>query len=379
MTRFKVTLHTAKAGGLFLYPFAVLPPETTLRDAGERYLLLHLRNRIPGGPGVVLGVGDDGAVVETSPLTVVTTDSLVEGVHFERDWAVPRLLGRKALSVNLSDVAAMAGFARHAVVSLCLPAQTTLGFVDGFYDGLLERAAETGVNVVGGNLARIEGPVVISLTLLGQVARAVGRSGARPGDLAVVTGSLGAAAGGLRLLAQGARLDEEGELRSTGVWTESSAPALRHCLRAQLDPQPPLSFARALAEVELVHAAIDLSDGLSSDLLRICEASGVEATIDPFAVPVDPHAASLERARGGDALGAALNGGEDYQLLLAIAKDRLGELRDLAVIWDLPLAVVGEFAEGEPQVYLRAGSDRSPVTPSGHDHFAAGAPATARS
>jgi thiamine-monophosphate kinase len=361
-----------------LYALAVLPPETTLREAGERYLLVHLRNRIPGGPGVVVGVGDDGAVVETSPLTVVTTDSLVEGVHFERDWVVPRLLGRKVLSVNLSDVAAMAGVARHAVVSLCLPGQTTLGFVDGLYDGLLERAAETGVNVVGGNLARTEGPVVVSLTLLGQVARAVGRGGARPGDRAVVTGSLGAAAAGVRLLAQGARLDDEGELRSTGVWTESSAPALRHCLRAQLDPRPPLSFARALAEVELVHAAIDLSDGLSSDLRRICEASGVEATIDPFAVPIDAHVASLERARGGDALDTALNGGEDYQLLLAVAGDRMDELRDLAVIWDLPLAVVGEFAEGEARVYLRAGPSRSELAASGHDHFVAGVPAAAR-
>jgi thiamine-monophosphate kinase len=323
----------------------------------------------------VLGVGDDAAVVETSALTVVTTDSLVERVHFEREWAVPRLLGRKALSINLSDVAAMAGVARHAVVNLCLPADTTLALVDGLYDGLLERAAETGVNIVGGNLARIEGPIVITLTLLGQVARVVGRGGARPGDLAVVTGSLGAAASGLRLLAQGARLDDEGELRSTGVWTESSAPALLHCLRAQLDPQPPLSFARALADVDLVHAAIDISDGLSIDLFRVCVESGVEITVDPFAVPVNPHSGGLERARGGDPLGVALHGGEDYQLLLAVAKERLPEVKDLAVIWDLPLSVIGEFAEGRPQVYLRAGTERAPLVLSGHDHFASAAPA----
>ena len=362
-----------------LYPLPVLNPESTVAEVGEADLLRHLQRRIPGGPGVVLGIGDDAAVVETLALSMVTTDSLVEDVHFRREWAVPRLLGRKALSINLSDIAAMAGIPRYALVSLCLPLETRMAFVDGFYDGLLERAAETGVNVVGGNLARTLGPAVISLTLIGQAPRVLGRAGARPGDLVVVTGMLGGAAAGLKVLGQGARLDEDGELASTGMWTDSSAPALRHCLRAQLDPQPPLSLARALAEVELVHAAIDLSDGLSGDLRRMCEASGVGATIDAFNVPVDTHAAGLERARGGDALALALHGGEDYQLLLAVSPESLMALKDLAVIWDLPLAVVGEFAAGEPEVYLRAGTDRTVLAASSHDHFRAAPAAGSRS
>jgi thiamine-monophosphate kinase len=347
----------------------LLNAEATLAEVGEVPLLLHLKRRIPEGAGVVLGVGHDAAVVETSPLTLVTTDSLVEGVHFRREWHPPRLLGRKALSVNLSDVAAMAGIPRHAVVSLCLPPDTPMSFVDGLYDGLLERAAETGVNVVGGNVTATAGPIVVSITLLGQTGRVLGRGNARPGDLVVVTGMLGAAAAGLKLLAQDARLDEEGELRATGMWTESSAVALRHCLRAQLDPQPPLSFARALAEVELLHAAIDVSDGLSGDLHRLCEASGVQATLDAFAVPVDAHAAGLERARGGDALALALHGGEDYQILMAAGPESLVALRDLAVIWDLPLTVVGEFAAGEPEVKLKAGHDTTPLVPASHEHF----------
>jgi thiamine-monophosphate kinase len=357
--------------------FAQVPsPEATLAEVGETELLRHLKRRIPAGPGVVLGVGDDAAVVESTPTTLVTTDSLVEGTHFRLEWTPLRLLGRKALSINLSDVAAMAGVPSHAVVSLCLPPRTPFRLVDELYDGLLERAAETGVNLVGGNVASIDGPLVVSITLLGRAGRVLDRGGARAGDLLVVTGSLGAAAAGLKLLAQGARLDDEGELRATGVWTDSSAAALAHCLRAHLDPRPPLAFARALAEHDLAHAAIDLSDGLSGDLRHLCEGSGLAATVDAFTVPVDPLAASLERARGGDALALGLHGGEDYGLLLALPPESLAPLRDLAVIWDLRLTPIGELAAGDPAVFLRAGSEVRPLVPLSHEHFR-GLPAAA--
>ena len=125
-----------------------MEPQTPVGEIGERALIRHLRSRIPSGPGVIVGVGDDAAAVETGPLTLVTSDTLVEGIHFRREWSPPRLLGRKALSVNLSDVAAMAGLARYATVSLCLPPDIPLAFVDGLYDGLLERAAEI-INATG--------------------------------------------------------------------------------------------------------------------------------------------------------------------------------------------------------------------------------------
>jgi thiamine-monophosphate kinase len=317
---------------------------------------------------VVVGIGDDAAVVEVGPLVLVTADSLVEGVHFRREWSAPRLLGRKALSVNLSDLAAMTGIPRHATVSLCLPPETKMGFLDGLYDGLLERAAETGVNLVGGNLSASGNAIVVDVTLLGQAERVVRRSGAQAGDRVVVTGRLGASAAGLGLLLQGARLDEEGQLVATGVWTETSAEAVSHCLRAHLDPSPPLSFARALSEQDLVHAAIDISDGLSGDLLQLCSASEVGAIIEAEAVPVDRHAASLERARGREALPLALHGGEDYQLLLAVAPEQLGRLRDLAVIWNLPLTVLGEFTS-DREVSLKTGNGLGPLLPASHDHF----------
>jgi thiamine-monophosphate kinase len=310
-------------------------------------------------------------VVETGSTTLVTTDSLVEGVHFQREWCPARLVGRKALTVNLSDIAAMAGVPRYATVSLCLPPDIPLSFVDGLYDGLLERAAETGVSVVGGNVSMSPASLVVDVTLLGQgePKRLLRRNGARDGDLVVVTGGLGAAAAGLKLATQGARLDDDGLLDATGVWTASSAKVVTHCLRALLDPNPPLAFSRALSEHDLAHAAIDLSDGLSGDLRELCEESDVSAWVDVEAIPVDSYAASLERARGGDAPALALHGGEDYQLLLAVPRDELDALRDLAVIWDIPLSVIGQFAAGPPALLLKKGDTLLPLAPGSHDHF----------
>lgn len=346
----------------------MLDPGRAVGEIGEKELLRHLRGRVPQGPGVLVGIGDDAAVVETTTSTVVTTDSLVEGVHFKREWSPPRLLGRKALSVNLSDVAAMGGVARHAIVSLALPPTTLLSFVDGLYDGLLERAAEAGVSLVGGNVSATAGPVAITLAVLGAAERPWLRSGAQAGDRIVVTGHLGAAAEGLRLLGQGARLDEEGVLSATGVWTESSGESLTHCLRAQLDPTPPLAFARLLAEQDTARAAMDLSDGLSGDLAEMCLASQLGARVNAAAIPVDPHVAGFERAKGGDAFALALHGGEDYQLLLAVPPDRMDAVRDVAVVWDLPVTVVGEFVEGAAVSLVRDGSVL-PLPALAHEHF----------
>src|SRR4030095_11916378 len=164
---------------------------------GERELLRHLRGRIPQGAGVVVGIGDDAAAVEAGPLTLRTTDALVDAVHCRRDCSPPRLVGRKALSVNLSDVAAMGGGGRYATVSLCFPADLPVAFLDGLYDRLLERAAETGVEIVGGNVAR-SSCLTIDVTLLGAAERPLRRRGAVAGDLGVGTGTPGAAAGGRR-------------------------------------------------------------------------------------------------------------------------------------------------------------------------------------
>lgn len=350
-------------------PGGPLPPERTVGEVGERALLDHLRSRVPLGPGVVVGIGDDAAVLETTTLTLVTTDCLIEGVHFRREWSPPALLGRKALTVNLSDIAAMAGTPRFATVSLALPLDVTIGFIDGLYDGLLERGAETGVHVVGGNVAATTGPIVVDITLLGDGgARILRRAGAQPNDLVVVTGMLGSAAAGLRFLSTGARLDDESEVAAAGSWAGATEGLLR-CLRAQLDPAPPLAFARALADHDLVHAAIDLSDGLSGDLAALCEASGVSAWLDPSALPLEPCATALEKEGGEDAFSLALHGGEDYQLLMAVAPEAMDGLRDLAVVWEIVVTPIGAFGAAPPGVSLRFGDALRRLRPASHDHF----------
>lgn len=339
--------------------------QTRVGELGERALLKRLRSRIPPGEGVVVGIGDDAAAVATSGLTLVTADCLVEGVHFRRDFTPPRLLGRKALSVNLSDIAAMGGIPRYAMVSLCLPSELPLSFLDGLYDGLLERAAETGVSVVGGNLSASTAGIVVDLTLLGSGEPRLLRSAARAGDWVVVTGTLGAAGAGLRYLEQGFRIDEAGRLLARTGAPERDAAAVAGAIRAQLDPAPPLSFGAAVAEEGLTGCGMDLSDGLSGDLLALCTESGVSAVIDRGALPVDPGAARC----GAEGLELALHGGEDYQLLLGVSPDRLGEVRALAKARGVSLSVVGRFESGPAEVFVQSGGAKVRLTPRAHQHF----------
>jgi thiamine-monophosphate kinase len=353
-------------------PDVAFDPGATLGSIGEKGLLRRHESRVPRAAGVLVGIGDDAAAVEIGPFALVTTDSLVEGVHFTRGASPARLLGRKALTVNLSDIAAMGGVARYATVSLCLPPDLGVGWVDSLYDGLLERAAESGVAIVGGNVSRGGDAVVIDVMLMGDAGRLLLRGGAQPGDRVVVTGTLGAAAEGVRLLTEGVRLDEDGGLAAIGPWTEPWAVALVACLTAQLDPRPPFALARSIAERGVAHAGMDLSDGLSSDLHEMCRRGGLGAIVDESALPIDPAAAGLERARGGDAVALALHGGEDYQLLLAVAPSELADVSDLARVWGLPLTAVGEFVAGDVAVRLRDAGGERPLVAGGHDHFRLG-------
>ena len=343
----------------------------TVGQLGERALLRHLRARIPAGPRVAIGIGDDAAAVETRGLTLVTTDTLVEGVHFRRDWSPPRLVGRKAMAVNLSDVGAMGGAARFATISLALPADVPMAFVDGLYDGLIERAREAGVIIVGGNVAATTGPIVIDVTLLGDAGKTVlTRGGAVADDHVVVTGALGAAGAGLLLLEAGVRPGDPAIAAGPRSPQDIAPDLIAAALRAHLDPDPPFAFGASVAEEGLAHAAMDLSDGLSGDLAAMCEASGVGAFVDAEALPVDPAASAADVDA---ALELALHGGEDYQLLLAVADDRLDRLREAGDRAGVRVTAIGRFLAAAG-VSLRRAGEAAALRPRSHEHFRAPAP-----
>lgn len=289
---------------------------------------------VPPGT-LLLGPGDDAAVWQPPPgrALVVTQDALVEGVDFRRDWTTPHQLGRRCIAVSLSDLAAMGAIPAFCVVTLCAPAGTPLGDVEALHGGIEEIAAETGCPLVGGDVSAIDGPLVLDVVAAGTVdaRRMLRRDAGRPGDLLLVTGRLGRAAAGLRMLTAPARVP---------LLHADVLPAWR---AAQLDPAPRLAEGLRLASAG-VRCAGDLSDGLLVDARRTAAASGCAAEVWRDALPVDPE---LPRVFRADWLDLAMGGGEDFELLAAVAPDRVGDLLrgwpdDLA-----PLTVVGRLVEGE--------------------------------
>lgn len=313
-------------------------------EAGEFALIDRFVRALPvRGPAVVVGPGDDAAVLRLAPgeELVATVDAVVAGVHFDRRSS-PADVGWKALAVNLSDLAAMGARPLCALVALALPPGTPEGTVRGLARGLGACARAHGAAVAGGNVTRAR-ELSLTVTALGAVpaGRAVLRSGARPGDVVAVTGTLGDAALGLR---------------------PGAAPALA---RRQRRPTPRVAAGLALAP--LVRAAVDVSDGLAQDLGHLCRASGVGARIGLADLPLSPAYRRAAR-RLADPLGPALAGGEDYELVVAVAPGALAAARAAAARAGTPLTAIGRFVRGRG---VRVVSARgAPVSvPAGHDHL----------
>jgi len=298
-----------------------------LAGLGEEGLLRRIRDRAPQDhPRLIRGIGDDAAVIAGAERTLVTTDLLIENVHFRRDRSLPRLLGRKLVAVNLSDIAAMGGTPAFAFLTLAAPADFPLADTDEIVAGVIERCAGEKVCLAGGDLSRA-GLLFLSLTLMGSAAlpAPVYRSGARPGDDLYLTGELGGAALGLqRLHALASPLTAE------MLADDEYAGALRR----QLDPPARLAAGQALAG--RATAMMDLSDGLLTDLPRLLrESGGLGAVIEIDRLPLDPD---LRRCRAHpdqptrDELALVLAGGEDYELLFTAAPGGIaGEVAGLAV------------------------------------------------
>ncbi len=327
-----------------------------LNELGEFALIDRIRAQVKPGAGVLRGIGDDAAQLElpVGEQLLTSTDLLIESCHFDFAWTTPADLGHKAVAVNLSDIAAMGGTPRYLYLGLACPGSAEVSAIEAFMTEALALAEAHGVTLVGGDTCRSPGPWVVSVTVEGTAAtgRAIGRDGARPGDVVVVSGSLGDSALALAQLQRG----------------QSPAEFLA---RRHHRPEARVALGQALAATGCVSAMIDLSDGLSSDLGHILEASHVRARLDLAALPLsEPFTAALQA--DPELLELALSGGEDYELLFTLAEADLPAVLDLGRQLNLPLTPVGVIQAGEPSLLLReaSGAERSCQT-RGFDHFAA--------
>jgi len=320
-------------------------------ELGEFGLIDLLAKMVGGGQDerLLIGIGDDAAAWQgDASIQLATVDSFIQDVHFPSGIASWQELGWKALAVNLSDIAAMGGVPRYALVSLALPEDTEVDDVTALYTGMLDLAQQYGVAIIGGDI--VSAPLVaITITILGsnQKKQLLTRSAAEPGELVAVTGELGAAAAGLEMLSKGLQLDLE------------AATRLRN---AFLHPYPRIAEGQLLLE-QGVKTAIDISDGLISDLNQICKASQVGARVEIDRVPIEPTV----RAQFSDkSLELALSGGEDYELLFAAGAEVIDKVKRAA---SCPITVIGEIVAGKGVTLVDRQGNPSNLGKAGWEHF----------
>jgi thiamine-monophosphate kinase len=321
--------------------------------------LIELFRRIAKHPPTSLrvGIGDDAAVVRPAGARedwLITTDLLLEDIDFKRGWSSPAQLGHKALAVNLSDLAAMGARPRLFFVSLGLPSECGVGWIRSFYRGMTTLGGRWQASLAGGDLSRSRSGILISIVAAGESTRrkVLLRSGASPGDLLCVTGTLGKAAAGMSLL-------EVGRVRGRSA-------AECEALAAHRTPEPRCEVGHWLARRGLATAAMDLSDGLSTDLRRLAAASGVGATIDATRLPVFAESAGW----GCDPVRLALHGGEDFELLFAAPAPRLSQLMRRYPRSFPRVSIIGSVT-GQRRIQWRPAPNAplQSLEPLGWDHF----------
>jgi thiamine-monophosphate kinase len=313
---------------------------------GEKSLIARIRRRAARRQGVAAGIGDDCAIVQIPPgnQTLVTTDLSLEGVHFRREWHPAEAVGHRCLTRGLSDIAAMGGIPIAAFLSLALPQNLPQSWADQFVKGLLKLADACHVSLAGGDTAQSPSGVLADIAVVGSVpkGKAIRRSGARAGDRIYVTGALGGAAATLKLLFSGRKL------------RPSDFP--RH-----FRPTPRIEVGRFLLEKALASAMIDLSDGLSTDLVHICEESGVGAGIQAPAIPC----ASIGKPAREVDLQFALHGGDDYELLFTARHGKRVPSR----IAGVPITQIGHITSDKHVVLVNQDGVASELRPQGWEHF----------
>jgi thiamine-monophosphate kinase len=311
-------------------------------------------------PGVIRGIGDDCAVIRLGRRKyLVTTDALVEGVHFLSQTLPPHKLGGKSLAVNISDIAAMGGDPLFAFLNLGLPKPIPEGFLSSFLRGFKKEAQRFQVALLGGDTFLSPGGISIGITVIGRAADDIPyRSRAKVGDRIFVSGFLGDSAAGLTLLRQENK-DQFG----------LPERVLRFLIRAHQNPEPKLRLGQFLVRRRYVRAMIDLSDGLGSDLRHICQASGVGAQLDKDSLPLSGALLTAAPYLKRTPLSLALQGGEDYQLLFTVPKTVASRMEKAALVsLNQKLFDIGEIIPGE-KIFLRTAEKIKEVKVYGYDHF----------
>ncbi|WAH36671.1 thiamine-phosphate kinase [Alicyclobacillus dauci] len=320
----------------------------------EFQLIKSLTGRLPTPhQDVQVGVGDDAAVVRaTSPL-VMTTDTMVEGVHFLPTTITDYNLGYKSLAVSVSDIAAMGGKPRFALVSLAIPPGWDENRLGQLYDGFREITERFGCDVIGGDVVSTSGPFVVTTTVIGEAERPILRSGAQPGDVLFVTGMLGGSSAGLEVL--------------QGI---TSVSHIGQALLAQRHqhPEPRVAVGHLCAEIG-VHALNDISDGLASELNEISAASHVRCVVHAEQIPVMPEVKELARSKRVNPLGYALYGGEDYELLGAAPPRVFARLLTAASMINVPIRQIGRCEAGDGVVMRDETGRLAVIEAKGYNHF----------
>ncbi len=330
-------------------------------SSGEQALIARIRERLPEAPPWVrIGIGDDGAVVEAerNTLEVLTTDTMVEGVHWDPRFCSPADVGHKSLAVNLSDVAAMGGSPRAALLSLSVPAGWAATAADDFIDAFVAHAREHAVAIVGGNVTSSPGPIVIGVTLTATVRprRILSRGGGRPGDELYVTGEVGAALAGLLWLRQHPTLETPGDA------------GIAACVARYRRPTARMRVGLLAGRTRTASACMDLSDGLADAVRQVAAASGTGARVDGGSLPIPAAAAAIFQKHGKEPGRAATEGGDDYELLLAVPRRKRRALEAMTrLARGVGITRIGELT-ADPALLL-VDKGREERLPEGFAHF----------
>lgn len=337
---------------------------TDVNTLGEFGLIEHLtRNFELRNPSSLKGINDDAAVIDNGNfLTVVSTDLLIEGIHFDLMYTPLKHLGYKAVVVNLSDIYAMNARPKQITVSIAISNRFSVEALDELYEGIRAACERYGVDLVGGDTSSSNKGLLISVTAIGQgeADKLTYRNTARVGDLVCITGNLGAAYLGLQIL------EREKQLFLSDPNIQPNLEDQSYLIGRQLKPEARKEMIELFAQQQLVPTAMmDISDGLSSDLMHICRQSGVGAYIEESGVPIHPEAQQMAIKFGLDPITVALSGGEDYELLFTIDPDDVEKVKYLPDIY-----IAGEIVPAEDGLKLHTkGGNIHAMTAQGWTHF----------